>query len=71
MRGLCLDPHDLAISKYYAGREKYRVFNRELARRGFVKKARLLELVDATPVPADVKARMNADIERDFRTVRG
>jgi len=71
VRGLCLDPHDLAISKYYARREKDLVFNRELARRGFVKRARLLELVDATPVPADVKARMKADIERDFGSVRG
>ena len=29
--GLCLDPHDLAIAKYAAGREKDAVFTRELA----------------------------------------
>jgi len=28
--GLCLDPHDLAIAKYVAGREKDLEFNREL-----------------------------------------
>ena len=33
VRGLCLDPHDLAIAKYVARREKDIVFTRELARR--------------------------------------
>ena len=32
--GLCLEVHDLAISKYIAGREKDREFTRELARLG-------------------------------------
>ena len=36
VKGLCLEPHDLAISKYAAGREKDLVFTRELARRGLV-----------------------------------
>jgi hypothetical protein len=38
---LCLDPHDLAIDKYVARREKDIVFNRELATRGIVKKKQL------------------------------
>jgi hypothetical protein len=33
--GLCLDPHDLAIAKYVARREKDIVFTRALAARGF------------------------------------
>jgi hypothetical protein len=66
VRGLCLEPHDLAISKYFARREKDRVFTRELARRGFVKKQRLLALVDDTPVAEDARDRMTSDIEADF-----
>ena len=66
VRGLCLDPHDLAIAKYVARRDKDRQFTRELARRGYVKRARLLELLEATPVAEDVKSRVRDDIERDF-----
>src|SRR5277367_3468730 len=42
--GLCLDPHDLAIAKYDAGRDKDIVFTRALAERGMVEKSKLLEL---------------------------
>jgi hypothetical protein len=66
VRGLCLEPHDLAISKYFARREKDLVFTRELARRGYTKKARLLSLVEDTPVADDIRKRMKSDIERDF-----
>jgi hypothetical protein len=67
VRGLCLEPHDLAIAKYVAWREKDREFTRELARRGYTRRARLLELLEITPVPPQVKARIEADIEADFR----
>ena len=67
VRGLCLDPHDLAIAKYVARREKDRAFTRELAKRGYTKRARLLELLEATPVGADVRRRIALDIERDFK----
>jgi len=66
VRGLCLEPHDLAIAKYAARREKDRVFTRELARLGIVDRARLLALVDETDVPDEVRRRMRADIKRDF-----
>ena len=66
VRGLCLDPHDLAIAKYVARREKDRLFTRELARRGYVKRTRLLELLEMTSIPEDLKARVRDDIERDF-----
>src|SRR4051812_16118650 len=36
--GLCLEVHDLAISKYVAGREKDREFTRELARQEMVRR---------------------------------
>ncbi len=70
VRGLCLEPHDLAISKYYARREKDLVFTRELAKRGFTTKGRLLALVDATPVGEDIRRRMKADIDKDFEPTR-
>jgi len=64
--GLCLDPHDLAIAKYVARRDKDRVFTRELARRGLVKRAKLLALVADTPVEERVRERMRKNIELDF-----
>ena len=66
VRGLCLDPHDLAISKYVARREKDRVFTRELARRGLVDRERLLALVDKTPISEDMRKRIRADVMADF-----
>lgn len=67
VRGLCLDPHDLAISKYVARREKDREFTRELARRGVTQRSTLLALVDKTAVRADVRERMRHDIAADFQ----
>lgn len=66
VRGLCLEPHDLAIAKYVARREKDRVFTRELARRGIVERDRLLTLVAKTPVSEDVRERIRTDIAADF-----
>jgi hypothetical protein len=66
VRGLCLDPHDLAISKYVARREKDIEFTRELARRALVDRDRLLQLVHVTPVSEEAKARIRAHIEADF-----
>lgn len=66
VRGLCLDPHDLAISKYVARREKDIDFTRELARRGLVDKARLLALLKVTPAAAETKERIRRHIEADF-----
>ena len=40
--GLCLEVHDLAISKYVAGREKDRDFTHELARHGMVRRETLV-----------------------------
>jgi len=64
--GLCLDPHDLAIAKYVARREKDIVFTRELARRGIVRKKQLLELLTKTPIDDEARERLKTYIENDF-----
>jgi len=68
--GLCLDPHDLAITKYAAGREKDVVFTRELASRGIVSNDRLLALLDQTPVSEEKRQRITKHIARDFAVGR-
>ncbi len=67
VRGLCLDPHDLAISKYVARRGKDMDFTRELARRALVDKAKLLALLRVTPVNTETKERIRRCIEADFK----
>jgi hypothetical protein len=64
--GLCLDPHDLAIAKYVASREKDVIFTRELALRGIVSKEQLLALLDQTPTSVESRERIRASIASDF-----
>jgi hypothetical protein len=66
VKGLCLGPHDLAIAKYVARRERDMVFTRELARRRITSRKRLLELLRKTPVAESLRVRIRGDIERDF-----
>ncbi len=67
VNGLCLDPHDLAIAKYVARREKDIVFNRALAARGIVERPQLLALLGKTPIDAEARERIRGFIERDFQ----
>jgi hypothetical protein len=64
--GLCLDPHDLAIAKYVAGREKDIVFNREIVARGLVAQEQLLDLLNSTAIDDTVRERVRASIAKDF-----
>jgi len=66
VRGLCLDPHDLAIAKYVAHRDKDVIFTRELANRGIVSRERLLELLDQTALSAELRDTIRAYIAKDF-----
>ena len=66
VRGLCLDPHDLAIAKYAACREKDLVFTRELARRGITSQQRLLELLEQTDMSGELRDKVRARIVADF-----
>lgn len=70
VQGLCLDPHDLAISKYAAYREKDLVFTRELARRGITSKEQLLRLLEQTKISDELRERIRARIAVDFERER-
>jgi hypothetical protein len=70
VRGLCLEPHDLAIAKYAAAREKDLIFTRELVRRGIVAEERLLLLLDQTQVDEEVRNRIRDQIAADFQAAR-
>ncbi|HEX7030160.1 MAG TPA: DUF6036 family nucleotidyltransferase [Gammaproteobacteria bacterium] len=64
---LCMEPHDLAISKYGAGRQKDLEFTRVLAREGHVQKETLRERLDLVECDDEMRARIRARIEADFR----
>jgi Nucleotidyltransferase of unknown function (DUF6036) len=66
VRGLCLDPHDLAIAKYAAFREKDLVFTRELARRGITSRKRLLELLEQTDISGELREKIRARVAAEF-----
>jgi isopentenyl phosphate kinase len=66
VRGLCLDPHDLAIAKHAACREKDLVFTRELARRGITSKKRILELLEQTDITGGLREKIRARIAVEF-----
>lgn len=70
VKGLCLEPHDLAIAKYVASREKDLVFVSALARRGILSEDRLLSLLELTPVDEQVRDRIRNQISQDFHAQR-
>jgi hypothetical protein len=63
--GLCLEVHDLAISKYVAGREKDLEFTRELARQRMTETETLLKRLESTEVSPDLRRLVGARIRRD------
>jgi hypothetical protein len=69
--GLCLEVHDLAISKYVAGREKDLEFTRELARHRMTDKENLLARLAMTQLEAALARAVRGRIERDFLSSGG
>jgi hypothetical protein len=63
--GLCLEVHDLAISKHVASREKDLQFTRELARRGMTDSKTLLMRLRDTEINAELRKLIEARIRRD------
>ena len=70
VKGFCLEPHDLAIAKYVASREKDLAFTRELAGRGVLSEVRLLSLLEQTPVDAQGRNRIRDQIAADFQAMK-
>jgi hypothetical protein len=64
--GLCLDVHDLVLSKYAAGPEKDKEFNEALVRYGCVNKKTLLKLAKTLPLDDAMKANIARRIKSDF-----
>lgn len=62
---LCLEPHDLVISKYVAGREKDRDYVRVALRHRLVEPATLLERLAVTPVDAPTRGRIARQVAAD------
>ena len=64
--GLCLEPHDLLISKYCAGRTKDLEFNRAVIALGIVAKDVLLERLAGTAIGDALRQVVAGRIIRDF-----
>lgn len=69
--GLCLEAHDLALSKYVAGREKDLEFTRELARHKMTEKKTLLKRLAATKLDPALARAVRGRIARDFSALGG
>lgn len=65
--GLCLEIHDLLISKYVAGRDKDRRFARDALRHGLVDPMVLRERLAAVTVEDRLRQEVAAIIESDVR----
>lgn len=63
--GLCLEPHDLAISKYVAGREKDREYVRAVLRHRLVDRATLLARLAETALDEALRIRITRQIAAD------
>jgi len=71
--GLCLEVHDLVVSKAVVSREKDRSFVREAIRHGLVDRDTLLDRLARTPMDAATRERLRLRLrlEADFREVAG
>ncbi len=68
--GLCLEVHDLAISKYAAGREKDLSFTAALARHRMTRKETLVERAAQTKLAPALRKLVLGRIGRDFAAKR-
>lgn len=68
--GLCLDVHDLAISKYVACRPKDLEFTRELARQGMTERKILGQRLEQTKLSSASRHRILSAIDADFKQPR-
>ena len=66
VEGLCLEVHDLAVSKYVAGREKDLAFTSALARYRMTRKSTLLQRAAQTKLAPALRKLVEGRIRRDF-----
>lgn len=64
LRGHCLDPHDVAYNKLYAGRPKDIVWIRGLLKTGLITWARLEELHTGNPLAAVDREKVDQSIRK-------
>jgi hypothetical protein len=64
--GLCLEIHDLALSKWAAGREKDREFARGAVEHGLVERATLLERLETMPIDPSHRSTLYGLVEAAF-----
>lgn len=64
--GLCLEVHDLVLSKYAAGRPKDITFVQEIGRQGLADPSILLDRLADLPVEPSMRAVIEVKIGRDF-----
>jgi hypothetical protein len=64
--GLCLEVHDLPISKYIAGRQKELEFTTELARHGMTEATTLTNRLEQTDISPALRKIVRARMQRDF-----
>ena len=64
--GWCLEVHDLAISKYVAGRPKDVAFTRELARHRMIVESTLVARLKVTRLARPLRETVAARIKADF-----
>jgi len=70
IEGQCLEVHDLAISKYVAGRDKDLAYTAVLARHGLTRKETLLGRAAQTDLAPALRKLLEGRIGRDFRRKR-
>jgi hypothetical protein len=68
-RGLCLEVHDLLVSKYAAGREKDMAFARAVLRHRLADGLTLLRRLEATSLDPERRRRLAALVRRDLEAV--
>lgn len=64
--GHCLEPHDLLVSKYLAGRPKDLAFCAAIVQAGLVRERVLLQRLEHTECTPEERTRAAARIRRDF-----
>src|SRR5262249_13565423 len=69
VRGWCLEVHDLAVSKYVAGRKKDLDFTAALGRHRMISRDVLESRVAGTPLDLRIRTLVKRRIEAQFRSL--